>query len=400
MSLCLKNKNYFLYFIAQIISKFGDVLFHIAVMWYLLDSRDSLVSVGIAAMMKELPQLLFGFVSGVLVDKLNRKKLMIISDGISGTLTLGLTMVMFLGWENNLLIYVLIFALGVMDTVYSPATRCFIRQIVNDEELVAANSLYNSISEVISVIGIAISGVLISWLGCFNVFVFNGITYVLGALLIMLIPYTQASSRENQLFSRKDVALSLRWIRNSSFTKAFIICIAISNIAYSIIYMMPSVLSKNVLGSGVGGYSMIECCVSLGMIVGAGFIGMKGIRRAGLFFVIGSILGAVLMMTMSQVDHILITMLIYFLFGISDAITIPVFTYLQITIPNEMQGRVYALIDIILMSVSPIGSFIVSCIIEQISLEVLFVISGFVLLIVAVYGYFNKAFFRSEIGSC
>ena len=55
MSLCLKNKNYFLYFIAQIISKFGDVLFHIAVMWYLLDSRDSLVSVGIAAMMKELP---------------------------------------------------------------------------------------------------------------------------------------------------------------------------------------------------------------------------------------------------------------------------------------------------------------------------------------------------------
>ena len=400
MSLCLKNKNSFLYFIAQIISKFGDVLFHIAVMWYLLDSRDSLVSVGIAAMMKELPQLLFGFVSGVLVDKLNRKKLMIISDSISGTLTLGLTMVMFLGWENNLLIYVLIFALGVMDTVYSPATRCFIRQIVNDEELVAANSLYNSISEVISVIGIAISGVLISWLGCFNVFVFNGITYVLGALLIMLIPYTQASSRENQLFSRKDVALSLQWIRNSSFTKAFIICIAISNIAYSIIYMMPSVLSKNVLGSGVGGYSMIECCVSLGMIVGAGFISMKRIRRAGLFFVIGSILGAILMMTMSQVDHILITMLIYFLFGISDAITIPVFTYLQITIPNEMQGRVYALIDIILMSVSPIGSFIVSCIIEQISLEVLFVISGFVLLIVAVYGYFNKAFFRSEIGSC
>lgn len=127
---------------------------------------------------------------------------------------------------------------------------------------------------------------------------------------------------------------------------------------------------------------------------------MKGIRRAGLFFVIGSILGAVLMMTMSQVDHILITMLIYFLFGISDAITIPVFTYLQIMIPNEMQGRVYALIDIILMSVSPIGSFIVSCIIEQISLEVLFVISGFVLLLVAVYGYFNKAFFRSEISSC
>lgn len=269
MSLCLKNKNYFLYFIAQIISKFGDVLFHIAVMWYLLDSRDSLVSVGIAAMMKELPQLLFGFVSGVLVDKLNRKKLMIISDGISGTLTLELTMVMFLGWKNNLLIYVLIFALGVRDTVYSPATRCFIRQIVNDEEWVAANSLYNSISEVISVIGVAISGVLISWLGCFNVFVFNGITYVLGALLIMLIPYTQASSRENQLFSRKDVALSLQWIRNSSFTKAFIICIAISNIAYSIIYMMPSVLSKNVLGSGVGGYSMIECCVSLGMILGA-----------------------------------------------------------------------------------------------------------------------------------
>ncbi len=267
-------------------------------------------------MMKELPQLLFGFVSGVLVDKLNRKKLMIISDGISGTLTLGLTMVMFLGWKNNLLIYVLIFALGVRDTVYSPATRCFIRQIVNDEEWVAANSLYNSISEVISiyvlifalgvrdtvyspatrcfirqivndeewvaanslynsisevisVIGVAISGVLISWLGCFNVFVFNGITYVLGALLIMLIPYTQASSRENQLFSRKDVALSLQWIRNSSFTKAFIICIAISNIAYSIIYMMPSVLSKNVLGSGVGGYSMIECCVSLGMILGA-----------------------------------------------------------------------------------------------------------------------------------
>lgn len=171
------NISYRIYFIAQIVSKFGDVLFKIALTWFVLEETNSVLALSLSSAINFLPKILFFLFNGYIIDRFDRKRIMVLSDLISGLSVLILCCYSWLRGFDLFIVLVVMFLLSFMDTLYSPSTRAFIPSIISSEDLLMANTIYNGLSELINISGIALAGVLILSLDIKYIFIINMITY-------------------------------------------------------------------------------------------------------------------------------------------------------------------------------------------------------------------------------
>ena len=394
-----KNKNYCHYFIGQMFSRFGDVLFRIALTWLVLEVTDSALYLGLTMLVNYLPKFLAGFFTGIIVDKHEKKILMLISDVTSGIAVLVFSLFVVFGYFNIILVFIVMFILSLMDTIYDPATLSFVPYIVDKSELLTANSLLAVLVQIMNVIGAAVSAYIIIFIGTKIVFIINAITYFLSAFIIWTIPVVTLVSNENSLIkiSLDEMVVSVRYILKDSFTKWFIALVAICNIAYSVIYMLPSIYSKVVLGSDIYGYSMIETAIAIGMVIGIYFIGIIKINYVTRWFLFGNFVGGLLMILLSSIPSLGMTLIIYFLFGMTDAISIPSYTYLQLHTPEEIRGRVYAVIDAIILSAVPLGSMITGLLSDYIGVNSLLFATGIILLSTILFCFVNRGFCDAQL---
>lgn len=153
--------------------------------------------------------------------------------------------------------------------------------------------------------------------------------------MINLIRSPISKSAISKKLHQNDLFAGFQYIRKDNFTKIFMIMVTISNVAYSVIYLLPTVYSKNVLNAGSSGYSAIEISVSIGMMLSLWIISKLNIRRVGRIFILENLIGRFLILTLCFGSSMGLTLLIYFLFGVVDGITLPCYTYLQLHIPDE-----------------------------------------------------------------
>jgi len=183
----LKTRNFFLLWTGQIISQLGDRLGQMALIGFVyLRAPGSTLQIAKILSFTIIPVFLIGPLAGVYVDRWDRRRTMYACDFLRGLLVL--TIPLFLFYAKSLaLVYLIIFIAFSIGRFFVPAKLSIIPDLVDKKDLLIANSLINTSGMIAAVLGFGISGVLVEKLGAKSGFYLNSLTFLISGTLIFLI---------------------------------------------------------------------------------------------------------------------------------------------------------------------------------------------------------------------
>ncbi|WP_108668764.1 MFS transporter [Peribacillus acanthi] len=219
MKLLLKNKSFSYFLLGEAAALFGSTVLQIAISLYLLEITQSAGKFASALMIGILPTLLFGLIVGVIVDLLNRKKILLWLDAIRGLLLLALGIWSFLNPLTEWVIYALLLFLGVCQVFFLPAFVTVLPSILNKEDLVEGNSIKNTVLEGAKIAAPLLGAFLYTTFGIPIVFILSALFFVLSYIFISFLHIQVTPKKVTQfaiLTEIKEGVLVLRDVRLSS----------------------------------------------------------------------------------------------------------------------------------------------------------------------------------------
>lgn len=182
----LFTKNFFSLWTGQIISEFGDRLNQMALIALVYQkSPGSVMAMAKLFFFVVIPVFIIGPVAGVYVDRWDRKKVMVISDILRGLLVLLIPLFVWL--DLMIPVYILVFLIFSAQRFFLPSKLALIPAIVAKEKLMVANSLSNTTRMIATILGFAIAGFIVNWIGAMWGFYLDAVSYFISAALISVI---------------------------------------------------------------------------------------------------------------------------------------------------------------------------------------------------------------------
>ena len=182
----IRNKNFLRLWLAQLISQFGDRITQMALIglaYEVSGSRPSATSLAKLLSFTIIPVFIVGPVAGVFVDRWDRQKTLFFCDIARALLVLTIPFI-FIYWKTMIPIYIVIFLMFCFSRFYVPAKMSIIPEIVDQDNLLAANSLMTSTGMIAFALGCALGGFLVEWFGARGGFIFDAFTFLLSGSLI------------------------------------------------------------------------------------------------------------------------------------------------------------------------------------------------------------------------
>ncbi len=175
----MKNKNFIIIVIGQIISLFGNAIQRFSMSLYLLEFTGSTATFANILAISTIPYILFAPIAGMLSDNVNRKKIMVYLDLFCSILIGGYAFVVFSGNDHKLIVAAVMFMLSICYTLYGPAVTASIPQVVDEEKLTSANGIISQVGSVVNFLGPILAGILYGIVGIKLIVIINAISFLL-----------------------------------------------------------------------------------------------------------------------------------------------------------------------------------------------------------------------------
>ena len=264
----LRNRNFLTYLIGQAFSQTGNWFQQTSEIWLILSLTGSGTAVGLASALRFGPLLFFGIPAGLLVDRSNRRNLMLLTQGIYTVATGSMAVAAFAAAPSLAFIYAMILVQGIVGSVDNTLRRSFVRDLVADEDLASAVSLNSTMHTVARSIGPAVAGLLIVAVGVPVCFALNSASY--GIVLISLLLINRSSLRPSrpvqaapgQLRAGFRYAWGNRRIRRALL---MITVLGISGLNWNVILPVYSTVT---FGGNASQYGLLVGILGIGALVG------------------------------------------------------------------------------------------------------------------------------------
>jgi MFS family permease len=355
----LRQRNYRLFFSGQLVSVAGTWMQSVAQSFLVLDLTHSGTQLGLTSAARFLPMFLFGPVGGVFADRMDRKRVLYLTQSLSGLLAAVFAVTVATHSIRLWIVYLLALALGFVNVFDNPARQSFISEMVSAQDLPNAVTLNSVAMNMARVFGAALGGVIAAAIGLALCFACNALSF--GAVLVSL-----AAMRTSELFpakrvsrQKRQVRQGLRYVRSTPELLIPLLMIAvIGTLAWEFQVSLPLMASK-VFHGGAASYGVMASVMGAGAVVG-GLISAARSRprtRALCLAAIGwgiAILAAAVAPSMA----LELAALVFVGYG-SITFNSQAKTTLQLAARPEMRGRVMALWALAWLGSTPIGGPIV-----------------------------------------
>lgn len=361
----MRNKNFIIIVIGQIISLFGNAIQRFSMSLYLLEFTGSTAAFARILAISTIPYILFAPIAGRLSDNINRKKIMVYLDLFCSILIGGYAFVLLRGRDSELIVAVVMFILSICYTLYGPAVVSSIPQIVDEEKLTSANGIINQVGSIVNFVGPILAGVLYGLVGIKLIVAINAISFFVSAIMELFLDIPDVVKGDEA--TDKGKLLSVDFIKRSFIDMGHsfgylkkekkIILGIIASYALCNIFLVPilSIVAPyfiNILlelPSQV--YGVVEGICVLGMILGGFWISIKPkmfLMKKVHYTYIPMIVGVTLMATLGFIrlnNYVLAGlfgvsgMAIMLSLSLSNVLTL---TFIQQEVPSNMLGRVSA----------------------------------------------------------
>lgn len=365
----MKNKNFIIIVIGQIISLFGNAIQRFSMALYLLEFTGSTAAFANILAVSTIPYIIFAPIAGKLSDNINKKKIMVYLDLFCSILIGAYAFILLKGKDSELVVATVMFMLSVCYTLYGPAVVSLIPQIVEEDKLTSANGIINQVGSIVNFIGPILAGILYGLVGIKIIVIINAISFFISAIMEVFLDIpdvikieegSYANEKEENILSFTFIKQSFIDMKNSflylSKEKRVVLGI-IASYAFCNVFLVPilSIVAPYFINIFLGlpseVYGIVEGVCVLGMIFGGLLISvkpkmfsMKKVHYTYFPMIIGVILISIL--GFFKINNYAIAalfaiggMAIMFSLALSNVLTL---TFIQKEVPGDMLGRISA----------------------------------------------------------
>lgn len=381
----LRHRNFRLYWSGVIVSVIGWQVQVIGIGWLVYRLTGSPFYLGLVGLFTALPTISLSLVGGVMADRFDRQRLVLITQAGAGLSSLILATLTVTGIVQVWQVLLLASVNGTVQAFDTPARQALLPDLVEREDLVNAVALSSAAWQLARVVGPALAGGLIAFFSEAVCFYATACGYGIMLLMLLRLKFSKQVLAAQQNLRRN-------WLAGFSFVArtplfAIIIGLTLTNSLFGMSYttLMPA-FAKDILKVGPEGYGLLMTAGGLGAIGGSLVIAILSARvKRGRFLITGPLLFGCLLMAFAISRHFNTSLLILGLCGFANALyMVTGQSVLQAEVPNELRGRVmgiYGLTWSMMPLSGMIGGSVASLTGEQLAVG----LSGLVVLGVAVY---------------
>ena len=362
----LKVHNFRLYIVGQTISQAGAWMQAIGQGWLVLRLTDSGVSLGIVVALQALPVLILAPVGGLIVDRVNKQRLLIATQVLSGVPAILLWALVSSGSVELWMVYLLALGLGFVLVLDNPVRQSMPIELVGPKLLTNAVTLNNINFNVSRVFGPALAVFTIGQLSISACFLINGITFGTVVIALVLLRTDELHIQPRQPRAKRQVRDGLRYVwRTENLRVPVLMMFLVGTLTYETAVTLP-LLAKQTFDGDAGTYGLFTGAMGVGAVVGGLGFGARMRVTPGLFLRLTFVLGLLMMVCGAAPTLWLEVAALVALGGVSVCFLAAANAILQLTTPPEMRGRVLALWSMAFMGTVPIGGPLVGWIGEHI----------------------------------
>jgi DHA3 family macrolide efflux protein-like MFS transporter len=421
----LKNTSFMLLFAAQFTQNVGAAVSSLAISYYLLILTGSKSLMGILQIVYWIPFVVFTPFAGVFVDRLDQRKIMLLSNVISFIASLGFVLIYL--FRESLIVYtgittiiinnvptqvetfssihiiwpllLLTFLNSTSSSLFFPARNAYTRLIVKKKNLLIANSIGSTVFQIATIVGYVLAG-LLAGISYLYSFIFDASTFLFSLSMIILIifigkkpPKVIREKSTNVKMAVKgvydDLRIGFRTIRERPKISYMLMIFATAIFAFSAFNILIIVIVQNEMGLNETAYGILQA-----------LMGTTGIITAIYLMNRGKIDNKIKVL---NVDMVFLTVIMYFfaftrnvwamgvilaILGISLVfINIPATTLIQEQIPYEKQGRVFGTQQLVQGIARLIGMGVVTLVADYLPTQFILLGSAILLTLMCVFGF-------------
>ena len=358
----LRVRNFRLFFIAQLISVSGTWMQSVAQAWLVLHLTGSGVDLGIVVGLQFLPMLLLGPFGGLIADRVNKRRLLFVTQTAGGLLALVLGILVVTDTVVLWQVYLLAGMLGMVNLFDNPARQTFMVEMVGRDDLPNAVSLNAALMNGARDIGPAIGGVIITVFGLGTCFFVNAASYLAVIVGLSLMRTSELHRTPPVARARGQVRDGFRYVWATPALRNVLLSVALIGIfAYNFTVTL-ALLAKDTFHGGAGAYAGLTACMGAGAVVGGLLAAHRARPTPRLLQVLALIFGG-LMAAVALAPTLLVADLLIVLMGAASIGFIATANAtLQLTADPAMRGRVMALYAMAFLGTTPIGAPLVGAI--------------------------------------
>lgn len=419
----LRHRDFRRLFFGQIISQFGDSVYMLVLLFIASKVTKDPMAVGLVGVMQALPFVFFSPFAGVAADRLDRKKLMLFSDSASAVITFGLAIYAFT--EPKPAVAVLAgcaFLLSTVNTFFMPARTAAIPRLVPAEDLMEANGLAVATQQFVAMAGLGVSAFVLGAVYKINpeyfffwaVFI-NAITFAVSALFLTTLPEIRAErepafggDQPSQTWTQSlaaiiqtmnsDLREGLRVMRKDPVIAVALPINVLGTLAIAGFMVVYVELNEAWYGGNFDTLALIEFSFVAAMMVFSVVVAKLKLARVGLLFAGVNIILGVLVALMAVSKPYPLFLFVNLLCGVAlPFLIIPINTYMQTAIPDEVRGRVSSTWGMVSMTMQPLGIGLVGPALGLIGIEGTLIAMGVGLALAGSYGFLKPAFIRATL---
>lgn len=368
----MRHRNFQLYFGGQLISNIGTWTQIIAQGWVVYQLGHSEVTLGLVAFASAIPTLMISPWGGVIVDRVSRRNLLILTQAGSMLLAFVLAALTFTSLIREWHVIVLAALLGVVNAFDAPARQAFVPEMVGKEDLPNAIALNSMMFNSARVVGPALAGMLLAIIGAAWCFTVNGISFlaVLVGLWLMKLPPHKAT--QNLTSPWKQLVSGVQYTaRHREMSALILLSLVFSVFGISYYTVLPAFVEK-VLHQGALAYGWVNAATGLGAVTGAFVLAHRARNgRRGRLLVLTNIAFPLILIAFAFTSWFPLALVLAYGLGLGFMVQFTTInTLLQTRVEDSFRGRVMGLYTLTFFGFAPFGNLLIGFLGQKLGLGI------------------------------
>jgi MFS family permease len=363
----LAVRNFRLYFGGQVVSTIGTWMQLTAQAWLVLQLTNSGAALGVNVALQTLPLLLLGVWAGTVADRIDNRKLLVVTALLGMAQAIGLGVLVATGAVTTMWVYLFSLLFGIVFAFDRPASNALLYELVDTEELPSAIGLNSVIQSAGRLVGPAVGGVLIATVGISSCFFVNAASFLAVVAALVALRRAQMFPRLAAEHHRGQLREGLRYVWHRPDLRLGILVMAVvGTFAYNFSVLIPAMV-KFEYGAGAGALGLVQSLSGVGAVIGGLAIASLGRPTMRVLGVSAAAFGVLI--GVSAVMPVLAAYAAVWLpLGAASAVFSTVDQMvLQRGADPAFQGRVMSLFTIAWWGTTPVGAIVIGAVIEALS---------------------------------
>lgn len=393
--------RFWLIWSGQALSLVGSALTQFVLLWWITKTTGSVSSLAIAGMMALLPQALLGPIGGVLADRWSRRKLMMVADAITALCMVVLIALFASGSIQLWHVYGLMFIRSSMQAFQTPAASASTAMLVPNEWLSRVAGLNQTLQGIMTIAAAPLGALALAFLPIQGALMIDVVTALLAIVPLFFFQIPQPTRDKMAPTSvLTDLQAGLRYVAQRPAIAMLLGLLGLIVLTIIPMFSLTPLLVTEHFKGGINQVALMEGLAGVGIILGGLLISLWPIFKRRIVTVLVSFAIScftVALTALAPSDWLWLGVVWWVVSGVTYSTgNAPMMAILQSIVPNEMQGRIFALLNTTMGLAGPIGLALAAPLGEWFGVQGVFILGGTLSALICLAGLLSPTLMKIE----